>query len=102
MDITFAETLAEAEEQVIISISLEEGEFLAIGDKLDIEMVDGTHTVHSVFSMSQWNFPKNDMCGKLVAIERFDGKGSCEVVADHIYSGRIQTTSMLSREERSR
>lgn len=47
-----------AEEQVIISISLEEREFLAIGDKLDIEMVDGTHTVHSVFFYEPVGFSK--------------------------------------------
>ena len=102
MELTFAATPANAEDQAIISISLEEGEALSVGDEIGVEMTDETLTFRKVLSIRKWSLPKNAARGKWVSVKRFEGKGSCEVTVDRIHSSGIQTTSMPSHEERRR
>lgn len=102
MEFSNAATLADAREQVVISIRLEAGESLAVGDEINIEMIDETHIIRKILSIRQWHLLENSKRGKWITVDSIEGNCCGEVTVEHVPSGRIQTTSMPSHKERKR
>ncbi len=101
MEIAFAATPSTEEENTILSVKIDEGETIRVGQMISIELVDGTFAKREIVSMSVWFKPEGKR-GYYKEANHIEGLGSAEIKVEHLKSNTVQTTSMFSRETRRR
>lgn len=102
MEITFAATPSWAEENSIVTIKVESGETISVGDFVNIELVDETFVKKEVISMRRWFGSEGAKRGKWKDVDSITEGESAEITLNNIKSNTIQTTSMPSAAERRR
>lgn len=102
MEITFAATPSWEDDISILSIKTEEDESIYVGQKINIELIDGSFVEKEIDSMEMLVCSKDSKRGKWKKVDKIENGESAEVTIKDLFSGDVQTTSMPSREKQEK
>lgn len=102
MQIILAATPSNKDNDTILSIKVDFGEKISVGDYIDIELMDGKCIKKRIETMRRWVLKEGAKRGKWISIDYIEDGQSCEVYISGIYSNIIRTISMPSRQDMER
>lgn len=101
MEITFSSVSAYDDSHHILTIKTEEGETIHEGQTITVQLVDESFVDCEIASMRKWDPNYSKERGKWIDVDSVSNGESCEVDVYGL-TGNVQSTSMLSPEERRR